>query len=57
MKMLEFIVGSVMVALIIVTLVRHCTTAEADDVIRCTNGTEVIFIQTPGMCPPGYYPT
>ena len=37
-----------------VLLVTH--KAHAQDVIACSNGTDVIHIQTPGMCPTGYWP-
>ncbi len=57
--MVAFIMRSVAVALVLLFLlvgIVRCQKAYAQDVIACTNGTIVIHIRTPGMCPPGFYP-
>jgi len=49
-------IGVIIVAAIFIVGIVYFNDANAQDVIACTNGTIVIHIRTPGMCPPGFYP-
>ena len=50
-------VAIVIIALFIGIGAARCNEAHAqEDTLACTDGTNVIIIKLPGMCPPGWYP-
>ena len=40
---------------IVLASIRACDAEAQEDYITCSNGTEVIHIAYPGMCPVGYW--